>query len=173
MTQSRHLVIGSVGSAGPGGPSSGSIDPSPKSSLLVLAQPFATCANSGACSTGRQMFYCTPWVGAVPFGCRGPSGPKFCHALTAPEPKSECITEPGPGGQRRRASSFPLAAGQGWTRALRAPPAPWPGEEVGASEARPSARRPWALSAGRPTPPYPSLQSLASPTPNSPSTAPS
>lgn len=46
-------------------------------------------------------------VGAESAGCRKSYGPKFCHALTAPEPKSECITEPGPGEQRRRASLCP------------------------------------------------------------------
>lgn len=59
-----------MGSAGPRSPSSCSSDPSSKSPQLVPAQPCATWATSGACSTARQMFHCRPWVGAVPIGCR-------------------------------------------------------------------------------------------------------
>lgn len=56
----------------------------------------------------RQMFHCRSEEWALsPLGAESPTGPKFCHALTAPEPESECITEPGPGEQRRRASLCP------------------------------------------------------------------
>lgn len=51
------------------------------------------------------MFHCRSGEWALsPLGAESPTGPKFCHALTAPEPESECITEPGPGEPRRRAS---------------------------------------------------------------------
>lgn len=60
---------------------------------------------------------CAHWVQKVR------PGPKFCHVLTAPEPESECITEPGPGTAAPSSSSGP------WLLARRAP------------EARTSARR--------------------------------
>lgn len=80
----------------------------PPNPQLVPAQPCATWTISGAHSTPRQMFHCRSEEWALsPLGAESPTGPKFCHALTAPEPKSECITEPGPGEQRRRASLCP------------------------------------------------------------------
>ena len=123
-------------------------DPSPKSPQLVPAQPYATWTTRvpaplpGRCPTAG------PGWALCPLGAEGPSGPKFCHALTAPEPESECITEPGPGGQRRRAP--PAAPGALARRAPEAhtsarrrggPALPSPPGETQSSPAEPSPAR--------------------------------
>lgn len=85
-------------------------------------------------------------------GAEGPPGPKFCHALTAPEPESECITEPGPGGQRCLLLPADLGAEAG--PPLRARPClPRAGGLQSAPESRAA------------PPPPPSLQDLHPPHP--------
>lgn len=122
LTQGRCPVIAFIGSAGPRSSCLGSSDPSLKGPQLVLAQHCATWANSGPAPLPGRCSTAGPWWALCTFGAEGPPGPKFCHALTAPEPESECITEPGPGGQWC-ASSIQGTSGRGWTHCLSVPPA--------------------------------------------------
>lgn len=100
----------------------------------------------------------------MPFGCRRSVRPKFCHALTAPELESECITEPGPGGQWC-ASSFQLTPGRGWICTLSAPRGSL--NPVGSRSTYVSLPLLGARVQDGPATPYPSQQNLNPPPPPS------
>lgn len=133
-----------MASAGPRRPSSGSSHP--KGPQLVLAHPCAARANSGACSTPRQMFHCRPRVGAVPIGCRRSVRAQVLSCTDCSRARVGVYHRTWAGGTAAPSLLLPADPGPRLDPRSRRAPSPWPGEGGSRSPARqPTAPAPWKL----------------------------